>query len=145
MSRVRSFFHWCGHPFRAIRGWVPYTGEGRQTLLYMVLAGCAPALHGSIMWAMNVVKTFPGTTGEQRLNAYVKLAEPISYSLLIIVIALAMFVSLRSLKFSAKDGLDVQGRDLDTTDIEKAIQAPATAAQEKADEVKHDLAEGKKE
>ena len=137
------FFRWLGHPFRAIRGWVPYTGEGRQTLLYLVLAGCAPALHGSIMWAMNVVKTFPGTTGEQRLAAYVKLAEPISYSLLIIVIALAMFVSLRSLKFSAKDGLDVQGRDL-SDKIDQAIQAPVDAAQKKANEVKHDLAEGEK-
>lgn len=144
MSRTATFFRWLGTPFRAIRSWVPYTGEGRQTLLYMVLAGCAPALHASIMWAMNVVKTFPGATGEARLAAYVKLAEPISYSLLIIVISLAMFVSLRSLKFS-KDGLDVQGRDLDKNEIEKAIQAPATAAQEKADEVKHDLAEGKKE
>lgn len=91
--------------------WLPFTREGRQTLIYIVLALCGPALTGCIMWALKVVETFPGTTGEQRLNAYVKLSEPIGWSLLIIVTALACFVSIRSIK--GPGGTEVQGRDDD--------------------------------
>ncbi len=92
--------------------WLPWTREGRQTLIYLVLALCGPALTVCIMWALSVIETFPGTTGQQRLDAYVSLAAPLGWSLIIIVLALSCFVSIRAIKIEAgKDGVkgDVTG------------------------------------
>jgi hypothetical protein len=89
--------------------WLPYTREGRQTLIYLVLAGCGPALCFCLMWILQVVETFPGASGEQRLAAYVELAKPMGWSLIIIVLALACFVSIRSIK--GPGGFEAQGRD----------------------------------
>lgn len=78
--------------------WFPYGRSGRQTLLYIVLALCGPALTGCLLWILRVVETFPDTTGEQRLEAYVDLSKPLGWALLIIVVALACFVSIRAVK-----------------------------------------------
>lgn len=95
--------------------WVPWTREGRQTLLYIVLALCGPALTGCLLWALDVVRVFPGTTGEQRLDAYVELSKPIGWALMVIVVALSCFVSIRAIKIgpleatSRDDGGDPPG------------------------------------
>lgn len=85
--------------------WIPWTRLGRQTLLTMVFALCGPALTACIMWLLNVVETFPGATGQERLDAYVKLAQPVGWSLIIIVVALAAYISIRSIK-AGKDGIE---------------------------------------
>lgn len=85
--------------------WLPWSRIGRQTLLTIVFAFCGPALTACILWILDVVKGFPGTTGEQRLEAYVKLAQPLGWSLIIIVVALAAYISIRSIK-AGKDGLE---------------------------------------
>lgn len=96
--------------------WLPWSVNGRRTLLTIVFAACGPALTACIMWALNVVKTFPGTTGEQRLAAYVKLAEPVTWSLIIIVIALASYISIRSFK-AGKDGIETTSFGDDDDDV----------------------------
>lgn len=88
----------------------PFTREARQTLMYLVLAGCGPALTGCIMWALSVVEVFPGTSGDARLAAYVDLAKPLGWGLMIIIIALACFVSIRAIKVG-KDGIEAQSND----------------------------------
>ena len=90
--------------------WLPYTRPGRQTLIYIVLALCGPALTVCIMHILDVVEKFPDTTGEARLTAYVELAKPLTWSLLIIVVALACFVSIRAIKIGP-DGLEASSRD----------------------------------
>lgn len=90
--------------------WVPFTHQGRQTLIYITLALCGPALTFCIMWALSVVEQFPGTSGEARLAAYVELAKPMTWALLIIVVALACFVSIRAIRIG-KDGLSAEGGD----------------------------------
>jgi len=90
----------------------PFTREGRQTLVYITLAGCGPALTACIMWALSVIEKFPGASAEQRLDRYVELAYPLTWGLLLIVLALACFVSIRAVKLEAgKDGvkLDASG------------------------------------
>lgn len=85
--------------------WIPWTRSGRQTLLCIVFALCGPALCACIMWILRVVETFPGTTGQARLDAYVKLSQPMGWSLIVIVVALAAYISIRSIK-AGKDGIE---------------------------------------
>lgn len=85
--------------------WLPWTRSGRQTLLTVVFALCGPALTACIMWALSIVETFPGAGAEQRLEAYVKLAQPIGWALIVIVVALAAYISIRSIK-AGKDGIE---------------------------------------
>lgn len=85
--------------------WVPWTRLGRQTLLTIVFALCGPALTACVMWALSIVRDFPGASADQRLDAYVKLAQPIGWSLIIIVVALAAYISIRSIK-AGKDGIE---------------------------------------
>lgn len=83
-------------------GWVPFTHEGRQTLVYLVFAGSGPALCAIIIWAMvealrrDLFKTFS------------HLSLVVAACLLIIVTGLAMFVSIRAVKLG-KDGFSAEG------------------------------------
>lgn len=88
--------------------WIPFSRAGRQTLVYLALAGCGPALTAVIVWAMHIVETFPGTEAAQRLDKFSQLAMLVGAALLIIVIALSSFVSIRAIKIG-RDGIEEQG------------------------------------
>lgn len=87
---------------------LPFTRDGRQTLIYLVLAGCGPALTFVVFWSMRVIQAFPGASAEQRLEKYANLAMLVGSALIIIVIALSCFVSIRAIKVG-KDGIEAQG------------------------------------
>lgn len=78
--------------------WFPFARAARQTLIYIVLALSGPALTICVMWTLEVVERFAGVSAERRLEAYVELAKPLGWSLLIIIVALACFVSIRAIK-----------------------------------------------
>lgn len=104
--------------------WLPFSHAGRQTLMYLVLALCGPALTACIMKALAVVERFPGTTGAQRLTAYVELAKPLTWALLIIVTALACFVSIRAVRIG-KDGFSAEARDEDNSVPVTVVNPPS--------------------
>lgn len=90
----------------------PFTREGRQTLVYLIMAGCGPALTGVVIWAMYVIRWWPDATADARLDKFAQLALCIAAALIVIVIALACFVSIRAIKLDVgRDGIrgDVQG------------------------------------
>lgn len=92
--------------------WFPFTREGRQTLVYLVMAGCGPALTGVVIWAMYVVRWWPDASPDARLDKFAQLALCVAAALIIIVIALSCFVSIRAIKGGVgKDGVqfDVTG------------------------------------
>lgn len=124
MSRVGAFFHWLATPFRAARTLFPLSHEGRQTLIYLVFAGAGPALTLLAMWIM------ARSLEKQALwPTFTETARIVSWSLLIIVCGLGMFVSIRAIKIG-KDGFEASGRD-----APEAAQKVADAAQEKSDEI----------
>jgi succinate dehydrogenase hydrophobic anchor subunit len=90
----------------------PFTREGRQTLVYLVMAGCGPALTAVVIWAMYVIRWWPDATADARLDKFAQLALCVAAALIIIVIALSCFVSIRAIKGGVgKDGInfDVNG------------------------------------
>lgn len=98
-----------GAPFRAVRDLFPFTREGRQTLVYLVFAGCGPSLTLLVMWAMNQ------SLGQPKLwPTFTRLATIVAVALLIITIALGMFVSIRALKIS-RGGIEASGGPDDVT------------------------------
>lgn len=76
----------------------PFTREGRQTLVYLCLAGCGPALTLIVIWAMHLSED----AGQWAIFA--DLANKVAWALLVIVLALACFVSIRAIKLDVKDG-----------------------------------------
>lgn len=90
--------------------WFPFTRDGRQTLVYLVLAGCGPALTAGIMWALTAIRDFKDATAEAKLDKFADLAMMLGYNSIIITIALACFVSIRAVKLS-KDGLEATSND----------------------------------
>lgn len=85
----------------------PFTREGRQTLVYLVFAGCGPALTVIVIWAMNKA------LGMRLFDTFSRLSYVVAASLLIIVTGLAMFVSIRAVKIG-KDGFEASGDNGDT-------------------------------
>lgn len=104
--------------------WFPYSREGRQTLIYLTLAGCGPALTLAMVWAMQTIRGWSEASATARLDKFAVLAYLIGAALLIIVTALACFVSIRAVKIS-KDGFEATGGENSA--------APAAAAQAVAD------------
>jgi ABC-type multidrug transport system fused ATPase/permease subunit len=95
-----------GRGIGAVRRLFPFSHEGRQTLIYLVLAGAGPALTMAVMWAMRRALEH-GWQG-----VFNGLAEKVAWALLIIVSALACFVSIRAIRLG-KDGFGVEGRESD--------------------------------
>ena len=104
---MRSFLEGLKRVFFSIVAWFPFTRAGRQTLVYVALSLCGPALTILVWWAMQVIRYFPDTTGQERLEAFAKLATMVTGGLLVIVIALACFVSIRAVKIG-KDGIEAK-------------------------------------
>lgn len=105
----------------------PFTREGRQTLVYLVFAGCGPALTLVVMWAMS-----KALEHESLFGTFSRLSTIVAVSLLIIVTGLAMFVSIRAVKIS-KDGFEAEGG------APEAAQAVADSAQKTADVIKEQV------
>lgn len=97
--------------------WLPYTHEGRQTLVYLVFAGAGPALTGVVIWAMLKALDF------KLYATFSNLALIVAASMLLIVTGLSMFVSIRAVKLG-KDGFSAEGggdtlHDGDTVEVNK--------------------------
>lgn len=103
----------------------PFTRDGRQTLIYIALAGCGPALTLLVMWAMDASQT------ANQWAIFADLANKVAWALLLIVLALAMFVSIRAIKVG-KDGLEASGGD----DAAAGAQIATDAAQAATEELK---------
>lgn len=88
--------------------WFPFTREGRQTLVYCALAGCGPALTAIVVWALVIIRNWSEVPAIIRLDKFAELAMLVAVGLLIIVIALACFVSIRAIKIG-KDGIEASG------------------------------------
>lgn len=121
--------------------WFPFTQDGRQTLVYLALAGCGPALLGAMLatgyTALDVIQNWPDAGADKRLDAYALLAGQIiaflGWGLTTIVLALACFVSIRAINFNLKNGTaSVQGRDNDAT---SAANQVADAAVDEATKI----------
>lgn len=90
--------------------WFPFTRDGRQTLVYLALAGCGPALTLGIIWALHTIRDWGDASAQLRLDKFASLAMMMGYNSLIITVALACFVSIRAVKVS-KDGLEATSND----------------------------------
>jgi len=82
--------------------WMPYTHEGRQTLVYLVFAGAGPALTIVVIWAMLKALDY------KLFATFSHLSLIVAGAMLIIVTGLAMFVSIRAVKLG-KDGFSAEG------------------------------------
>lgn len=89
-----------------ISDYLPYTREGRQTLVYLSFAGAGPILTVIVVWAMRAAERL------KLFDTFANLAYILASGLLVLVISLGMFVSLRALKVS-KDGIEATGGEND--------------------------------
>lgn len=85
----------------------PLTRGGRQTLVYLCLAGSGPVLTAIIIWALVTIRDWVGVDPTVKLTRFSALTFYIAVSLLIIVISLAAFVSIRAIKIG-KDGIEAE-------------------------------------
>lgn len=98
-----SWWDYLAAPFRAIRDLFPFTREGRQTLVYLVFALAGPALTFAVLWSMKQLQDAKQWEPFANMAFWV-----LGSSLVVTVIALGMFVSIRAVKIG-KDGIDAQG------------------------------------
>ena len=99
LERANAFFRWLGTPIRATRALFPFTQEGRQTLIYLMCAFSAPILTLVVIHILNVAEA------HGQWSIYAQTARVVSYSLLIVCSAYAMFVAFRTLVLGGKEGL----------------------------------------
>lgn len=101
VSGAAGFFRWLGTPFRALAAAFPFSFAGRQTLIYLVFAGAGPAITLLLIWAMRQ------SLAAKLWDQFTHLSNELALAHLIVVIGLAMFVSIRSLKIGP-DGIEAQ-------------------------------------
>jgi hypothetical protein len=104
----------------------PLSQAGRQTLVYLCLAGSGPVLTGIVVWALATIRDWKDVDPVTKLARYAALTNYIAVALLIIVIALACFVSIRAIKVG-RDGIEAQsngnGSDAATTTLTATVTA----------------------
>lgn len=103
----------------------PLSHAGRQTLVYLCLAGSGPVLTGVVGWSLYVIRFWNDVEPIRRLDAFARLATLIATALLIIVIALACFVSIRAIRIG-KDGIEAESHDDDDGNTTTTLTATAT-------------------
>lgn len=81
----------------------PFSRDGRQTLIYLVFAGAGPALTALVIWAMDRALL------HKMFGLFRDLSWFVATSMMIVVIGLSMFVSIRAIKVG-KDGLEASGQ-----------------------------------
>lgn len=88
----------------------PLSRAGRQTLVYLCLAGSGPVLTGIVIWSLVAIRDWAKVDPAVKLARFASLTNYVAVSLLIIVIALACFVSIRAVKIG-KDGIEAESND----------------------------------
>lgn len=86
----------------SIKDYLPLTREGRQTLVYLNFIWAGLVLAALVWWAMEQALS----RGWQAL--FVELSRYVAIGLLIDILGLAMFVSLRAFKLGS-DGISAFG------------------------------------
>ena len=83
----------------------PWTREGRQTEIYIIFALSGPALTAVVIWAM-----IEALERVALWATFRDLALIVAAALMVVVIGLAMFVSIRAIKVG-RDGIEANGED----------------------------------
>jgi hypothetical protein len=83
--------------------YLPFTREGRQTLIYLMFAGAGPALCLIVMWAMSGALAHVGLW-----SLFAQLSLIVAICLLVTVSGFAAFVAIRALKIG-RDGFSMEG------------------------------------
>lgn len=124
IAKTAAFFHWLGTPIRATRALFPFTHDGRQTLIYLMCAFSAPVLTSLVIYILDAAEQHGQWT------IYAQVARIVSYSLLIVCCAYAMFVAFRSLSLGGKEGLlSLTSKDSPSDPVKAAVKV--------AEQVKH--------
>ena len=118
MTRLAAFFHWVGTPIRAARALFPFTSDGRKSLIYLVFAGCGPAL------CLILFRVLDDTKAAGQWAYYAATAEKIGWALLIAVAALSTYVAWQSIKIG-KDGLAANAREDGSVTMASPPESPA--------------------
>jgi hypothetical protein len=90
-------------PFVAVRSVLPFNHQSRQTLIYLVFAGAGPALTVTVIWAMLEALERP-----KLWSTFSHLSLIVASAMLVIVVGLGMFVSIRAVRIG-KDGFEASG------------------------------------
>lgn len=110
----------------------PLTFAGRQTLIYVCLALSGPVLTGIVVWALASIRDWKDVDAVTKLARYAALTNYIAIALLIVVIALACFVSIRAIKIG-RDGIEAEsnnnGSDPATTTLTATVTATTPGTQ----------------
>lgn len=88
----------------------PLTTAGRQTLVYLIFAGSGPVITLGVIWAMQQIRDWPNAAPADKLARFAFLAQYVAIALLIVVVSLACFVSIRAIKVG-KDGLEATSQN----------------------------------
>jgi len=103
----------------------PLSHAGRQTLVYLCFAGSGPVITAVIAYALYSIRYWQGVPPAALLDAFARLAAYVAVALLIIVIALACFVSIRAIKIG-KDGIEAESHDDDDGTTTTTVTATAS-------------------
>jgi len=114
-----------------LKQFLPFTTDGRATLIYVMFAGAGPAVMGAIIYAMRTIRNWTAAPANQRLDLFAGIADKLAWGLLIVLVTLACFISIRAIRFG-KDGFNVNGNG----SAGDGAQLAADAAQETADTIK---------
>ena len=117
---------------RWFKSFLPFSLDARASLMYLSFAGGGPAVLIALMINMDTIRNWTGAPAGERLERYADIADKLAWGLLIVLVTLACFISIRAFKFNAKTGT----LDIDGNSAGQGAQIVADAAQETADTIK---------
>lgn len=98
----------------------PLSQAGRQTLVYLSFAGAGPVIVGVLIWTLFEIRYWADASPATRLDRFATLADLVAVAHLVVIIALACFVSIRAIRIG-KDGIEAEsngeGQDVSTATL----------------------------
>ena len=92
--------------------WLPFTKDGRATLIYVFFALSVPALCGMLVYVLYTLRWFDAPALD-RLERFYQIGMRITLAMLLGMLAYAAFVSFRAFK-AGKDGVEMNSKDEDS-------------------------------
>jgi hypothetical protein len=92
--------------------WLPFTKDGRATLIYIFFALSVPALCGMLVYVLYTIRWFDAPALD-RLERFYQIGMRITLAMLLGMLAYAAFVSFRAFK-AGKDGVEMNSKDEDS-------------------------------
>lgn len=89
--------------------YLPFSSDGRRTLVYLTFAGAGPSLTLMVWWLLNTIRTWTGVDPKDALASFSNLSFWVVGCLLTVCVTMACYIAVKEFKIGP-GGIDAQSQ-----------------------------------